>query len=188
MAVAGPPAFDPHNSCVASVVFTGPFVLPPLPAVPATFSHFAPLGTSLPACFGPGPFAPYVSEWGGHGAGCPAPPFVGAVAGAYCGPVIPPGFFATCSWIPVLNTVPTGLVIGFDGFAPGGFPGADGFVNLFASGEVPVFGPYPPSTSTIPPTGWSAPNPYPVPARVIAFPTDLVGAGFAGGDSNLIVC
>src|ERR1051325_538606 len=208
LVLAGPPAGDLHNSCVTPAGAMGPFTLPPLPTVPATMSHFMPLGTSLPACFalGPGmaPFAPYVSEWGGHGPGCPPPPFVGAITGAYCGPVIPPGGAATCSWVPVFNTVPTGLVLGFGAVGalpplfppppPPALPVTPGFVNLAVSGELPVFGPFPPSTSTLPPTGWTVFNPYvppflpPTPARVIAFPTDLVGPGFAGGDMNLITC
>jgi hypothetical protein len=181
---AHPPAPDPHNSCVSPVGQPGPFSLPVL--VRGTLSYLAPLGTSIPACMGPGPFGPYTSEWGSHAPACPPPPFVGAIPGAYCGPLVPPGGTGTCSWIPVLNTVPTQLIVGWDGYIPPGAPGLDGFVNVVTTGgaEVPVFGPFLPGA-------WTVPNPYPVPARVIGFPTDVgpfPPGTLAPGDLNLVIC
>ena len=188
-ALAHPPAVDPHNSCVVRG-HDGVFTVPTQSV--STLSYLWPMAGPEPTlkCQQyPPQFGPYTSEWGSHAAGCPPPPFVGVVAGVFCGPVVPPGGTGTCSWIPVQNTVPTGLIIGFDGFRAQGAPGFDGFVNLVTSGEIPVFGPFPSSTSTVPPKGWTAPNPYGVPARVMGFPTNIAFTGvLAPADSSLVIC
>lgn len=191
LASAHPPAFDPHNSCVVRYDHQG--TTTPLVLVQDTLSYLWPKGRSLPC---PDSFkyglGPTIAEWGSHAGACPPPPFEGAINGAYCGPVIPPWpATATCAWFPLLNSVPTGLIIGFDGFRPPapGVPGQDGFVNFMTSGEAPVYGPFPPSPTPINPIGWTVPNPYGVQARVIAFPTNTDMSGrLAPGDLNLIQC
>lgn len=189
---AHPPAADPQNSCV--VKYEHPGTVDVVPVV-GTLSYLAPLGTSLP-CPGATNWGPTLAEWGSHASPCPALPFVGPVAGAYCGPLVAPGGFATCALVSVVNTVPTGLIIGFDGFVPPGAPGQDGVVNFLSSGEVPVFGPFPPSLMPDPAiggstTGHTVPNPYPVSARVIAYPTDIgpyPPGTLAPTDLNLVKC
>lgn len=169
LAAGHPPVADPHNSCLQPFQRAGPKT-PPVRVVD-TLSYLAPLGSGLPCT------PADVAEWGSHAPPCPPPPFVGPIPGAYCGPVIPGGALITCTWVPVLNTVPTELVIGFDGL--GGGP--NGFVNLAGQGERPVWG-------THPPGAWTVVNPYGVPARVIAFPTNIGGPALAPGDLNDVFC
>ena len=190
---AHPPSVDSHNSCVVKVLNVT--TTSPLVPVLRTLSYLAPLGTSLP-CPGATPWGPTVAEWGSHASACTGGE--GAILGAYCGPVVPPGGFATCAWFPIADSVPTGLIIGFDGYLapfppPGkpGLPGMDGFVSFATAGELPVFGPFPASPTIGNPIGWTVPNPYPVPARVIAFPTDVgpYPPGALGtADVNLVQC
>lgn len=175
IAIAHPPAVDPHNSCLQRNAHEGKPTPPVL--VKQTLSYLAPLGTSLNCQ--PNDWI----EWGSHADRCPPLPFIGPVAGAYCGPGVPPMGTATCTWWPVQNSVPTELVIGFDGL--GGGP--NGFVNLVAQGERPAWG-------TFPPGAWQVFNPYPVGARVIAFPTNIalppdpLAGALAPGDLNDIIC
>lgn len=160
-ALAHPPAFDPHNSCV--VRDGKPAEDVPRVPVDGTLSYLELAGRSLPC---KRDF--HYSEFGSHAKDCPPPPTVGAIAGAYCGPLVLPGDTATCSWKPVLLRYPQeiyGFIIAFDRPA-GPLPTLyNGFIR-FSDGEVPVFGPFPPGA-------WTVPNPYPGEiARVIAFPTN----------------
>lgn len=172
--IAHPPAADPSNACVLAPRMYPQGLVPVL--VQGTLSYIAPLGTSLPC----GP--PAISEWGSHAPPCPAPPFVGAAPGEYCGPVVPPGGAVLCTWVPVLNTVPTRLYVGWD-LAP-----FDGFVNFF-TGETVIYGPM---TFNIPGvTGWFVANPYATSARAIAYPTNIgpyPPGAVAPGDQNLVIC
>lgn len=165
LAMGHPPAVDTHAGCLQP--FNRPAPAVPTVVVQQTLSYLDFLGTSL-ACP-----AAATAEWGSHSPPCPAPPFVGPIPGAFCGPLVPAGGFATCTWWPGLNTVPTELVIGFDPKPFGGVVVPPG----------PVFGSYPPGS-------WAAPNPYPTTARVIAFPTNIqVGTGvLAPGDWNNVGC
>lgn len=176
LASGHPPGADPHNSCLQPRDEAGPASPPVL--VQQTLSYLAPLGTSPLPC---GPAA--TAEFGSHAQQCPPPPWTGPVAGAYCGPMVGAGLTATCTWNLNVMTVPTRLVIGFDGLPAG----PNGFVSLVADGERPVFGPYGPGS-------WRVINPYGVPARVMAFPTNVAmppdpAAGvLAPGDSNWVTC
>jgi hypothetical protein len=186
---AHPPWTDLHNGCNVPAV-AGGGAPPPKDPVVGTLGYFAPLGSFPTPCP-----AGTVQEWGSHAAPCPThSTVVGPVPGAYCGPVIPVGGFAKCAWTPVLNTVPTGIVIGWDIYHGNGIP-PDGLQNYYVSTfptpapwrEPWVYGPYPPS-----PGVWAIPNPYPLPARVIAFPTQLtsntpIGA-LGSADVNLVTC
>jgi hypothetical protein len=177
---AHPPAADPHNGCVAYVQKPAPQPAPSTLVV-GTLGYFAPLRTSLPCAEttpnGRDPFGnPVTQEWGSHAASCRGV-VNAAVGGAYCGPFVPPGGVVTCSWSPVLNSVPTGLVIGFD-------LNRDGFQNLVPTNVEPwVYGPYTPFQPA-----WTVPNPYGGFAQAIAFPTQLSGATLAPGDLNLVAC
>jgi hypothetical protein len=184
VASAHPPAGDPHNGCVAYV--QKPAAAPaPNTLVVGTVSYFAALRASLPCGEGTpnsrDPFGnPATLEWGSHAASCKGV-VNAAVNGAYCGPLVPPGGAVTCSWTPVLNTVPTGLVIGWD-------VNRDGFQNLVPTNAEPwVYGPYPQFQPA-----WTVLNPYPAPAQAIAFPTQTAplfpGAALAPGDLNLVAC
>lgn len=183
-ASAHPPAGDPHNGCVVYVQKTAPQPVPTT-LVTGTLGYFAALRTSLPCGEGTpnyrDPFGNLVTqEWGSHAASCKGV-VNAAVPGAYCGPLVPPGGSVTCSWTPVLNSVPTGLVIGWD-------QNRDGFQNLVPTNAEPfVYGPY---TQFQP--AWVVANPYPVPAQAIAFPTQtnplFPGAALAPGDLNLVSC
>lgn len=174
LANAHPPAGDPHNSCLQRDAHQWEPTPPVL--VKQTLSYLAPLGTSLPCQ--PGDWI----EWGSHSPACPALPWVGPIAGAYCGPGVGPGLTATCTWWPVQNSVPTELVIGFDGRG-----GPNGRVNLITDGERPAYG-------TFPPGAWRVVNPYPVGARVIAYPTNIalppdpLAGVLAPNDLNDIIC
>lgn len=175
LAAGHPPAVDPHNSCMQPNHVAAPRTPPVL--VQQTLSYLAPLGTSLPCG------AAATAEFGSHAPGCPPPPWTGPMPGGYCGPMVAPGGTATCTWWPNVNTVKTELVIGFDGLPNG----PNGFVDLVTQGERPVWGSFPPG-------GWRVPNPYPVWARVIAFPTNIAlppdpsAGALAPGDSNYVVC
>lgn len=182
LASAHPPAADPQNSCLLDYGFPGG--PSPFPLVDQTLTYLAPIPTSLIACLAPPPPAPpgftpypssYVAEWGSHADPCPGAGVT--VRGAYCGPVVPPGGTATCTWQPDINTVPTMLTIGFDRTG-------DGRVDVLFNGETPVFGPFPPGP-------WKVPNPYPVPAQVIGYPTSMipfVPGTLAPSDANWVVC
>lgn len=172
LVAAHPPAADPHNSCLVDKGVSGPPTPPVL--VSGTHSYLAPAGTSLPC-------AP-TFEWGSHAKACAGGGgVVGPVPGAYCGPIVPAGGTATCTWTPVVNTVPTRLVIGFD-------VTFNGLVR-HVEGEKMVFGgPAPPG---FPPGSWTVPNPYGVAAPVIAFPTAIgpFPPGLtAPNDQNLVIC
>lgn len=180
---AHPPAADPHNGCLTKLQRPAPQPAPGAPVI-GTLSYFANPGTSLKCGQGTelfrDPFGnPVVGEWGSHAAPCPGVHV--AVSGAYCGPIVPPFGAVSCSWTPVLNTVPTGLVIGFD-------VNGDGLQNFAPTGAEPwVYGPY-----TQFPTAWTVQNPYGVPAQAIAFPTQtnplFPGAGLAPFDVNRVIC
>lgn len=124
---------------------------------------------------------PVVAEWASHAGGCALgtilPAIVeGPIPGAYCGPFVPPGGTATCTWTPIPNTVPTGLVMGFEG--------SGNWLIRLGDGEVPVFGPFLPGS-------WSVTSPTPCFAKVMAFPTNLLphpAAMDAPLDPNLIRC
>jgi hypothetical protein len=92
---------------------------------------------------------------------------------------VPPGGTATCTWAPVVNTIPTALTIGFDQLV---------FNGLIQFPEGPV-------TMPLPPGAWTVTNPGALPERVIAYPTNPVvwpgpaPAGFlAPGDLNNVIC
>lgn len=163
-AVGHPPAADPHAGCLQ---YWGPGPADPTVVVQQMLSYLDPVGTSL----GCNP-ATDIAEFGSHAPACPPPPFIGPIPGAFCGPVVPPGGVEDCTWWPGLMTVPTELVIGYD-------PKFTGFVPP----PGPVWGHYPPGS-------WSAPNPYPVSARIIAFPTNVqIGSGaLAPGDWHNVGC
>lgn len=163
-AFAHPPAADPHHSCVVHQYQKASDV-PKVP-VQSMLSYLAPVGTSLPC-----PLDIHIFEFGSHAGRCPvSPPTTGTTAGAYCGPLILPGETATCSWSPVNMAFPPetyGLIIGFErpsGALPLSF---NGLVRLTGEGEVPVYGPFRPSSVTVP-------NPYPTEvARVVAYVTNV---------------
>lgn len=183
LANAHPPLADPQNSCVLPIGGGAPPV--PTQLVIGTLSYFAPLGTSMPGCLAPPPapplppgLPPYAMEWGSHATPCPPPPFVGTLlgSGVFCGPMVPPFALGTCTWLPVLNTVPTGLVIGFD-------------VNLDGIISFPPAGPELYVSQPFPPGSWGLPNLYGVPARVMAYPTNLIPMGApAPLDINQVGC
>ena len=169
LAVGHPPGADPHAACVEPFPHKG--VPTPMVTVRLT-SYLDVLGASPLPCG-----AAATAEFGSHSPACPAPPFVGAIPGAYCGPVVGPGMMANCEWAPGVMTVPTELVIAFD---PQPYAG-------FVTPAAPAYGPYPPGP-------WSPPNPYGVPARVIAFPTnvalppDPAAGALPGGDWHWVGC
>lgn len=169
LALGHPAGFDPHNACLAPGAFPGPFT--PGPTVIGTWGYVDFVGT-LPC---PG----FTPPWGDDSAAaCLLPPFTGPIPGMYCGPLVLPFLSTTCSWAPLVNTVPTGLVIGFDEFP------YDGTVNLVTGGEGPAVGPFPPGA-------WTVVNTNALPARVIAYPTDLSTPGVpitAGADTNAVIC
>lgn len=109
-----------------------------------------------------------------HVSTAPPCPGIGAQPGEYCGPVIPPLGQATCTWFPVFNSVPTGLYAGFD-------VSGDGNV-LDPSGET-VEGPIPAF-----PGGAVLTNPFSAPARIIAYPTNLLNQLQFPADLNLVTC
>lgn len=164
LAVGHPPAADPHAGCLQNVGQPGP--AQPMAVVNGLFSYLAPLGVSL-ACP-----AVAASEWGSHAAACPPPGFVGPAGGVFCGPVIPAGGFATCSWALGANPVPVELVIGFE---PWPFPAG------VVAPPGPVYG-------TFPAGSWTVPNPFGVPARVMAFPTNMVNGQMFPGAWNWVGC
>ncbi len=161
LAVASSPASAAAFTCTAP---TAP-IQKPLPLVPVTptLTWLSPIGPCAP-----GPTLVSVAP------ACPAPPFVGPTPGEFCGPLIPPGGFAICMWLPGPAFNQKTLYAGFDA-------DLDGHILIAPSGETPVFGPLAPGIS------WMIPNTYPVPARVIAYPTSLTGAPLLG-DVNLVMC
>lgn len=80
-------------------------VVPPLALVPGLVVAHPPVADPHHACTAAGGTlgctAP-ASTWGSHAAACAPPPFVGPAAGVFCGPVVPPGGTATCTWAPCL--------------------------------------------------------------------------------------
>ena len=159
-ASAHPPAADPHNSCTGNPFFLGPPV-PTFP-IPMVNSYLGPSPASLP-CAGP-------AEVGSHEGPCPPLPFVGVAGNKFCGPLVPAGGAATCTWAPVIpgTQAIVQLVVGFDG-------NLDGLVTVVPP---PIGGPLEfPVSGPIPPGSWTIPNPLPVKARVIAYPTDVALGG-----------
>ena len=95
-----------------------------------------------------------------------------AMSGAYCGMAVPPHGSTTCEWFPYpypLLTPTSFLTVGFDVYRPVlvGPPMADGNVASI-QGEW-VFDPIPSYSPTV------FTNPHPYPARIIAYPTAVVG-------------
>jgi hypothetical protein len=164
---AHPPAIDPQNSCTAP-----PFLdVPGGGGVPVggTLSYLGPAtGAPLSCPFGS-------SEWGSHAATCPVVPIVGTVPGAFCGPLVPPGGVAVCSFSRYSNTVWTYLYAGWD------LPPYDGRINKLVSGESPVYGSILDNSVAV------IPNLSAVSARIIAYPTAVFGV-IAPGDINLVLC
>lgn len=173
----GAPLTDNQNSCTGLVATAVPFTLVPV-LVKGTISYVGNRGLDPPApmfqC--PANLFGFPSWWGSKAAACPVA--VGAIAGAYCGPSIPAAGIATCMIKLGLNTVPTALTIGFD-------VGGDQKITLTGL-ELNVAAPLIP----VGPIGqWTVANPYPVAARVIAYPTDsLPGGALPPGDSNMVTC
>lgn len=164
---AHPAAGDVHNACFEWV--QGPVPLPVFPPTPmvvgGTESYVDYWGSSLnPGC---------QWEWGSHAGVCPPPPWIVTVAGAFCGPLVAPGQSASCM-LDVISPagVPyTGLVIGFDVFP------FDGQITHGVDG--PVFG----GNLTV-----HQANPHPLPARVIAFPSNTYLTNVDPGALHSVSC
>lgn len=172
------PSRDNQHACLhEGTPVVGAFRAPS--RVEGTMSYLAPLGSSQPC----GAFA--TAEWGSHARICHDAPQTYATQGAYCGPVVPPMGTATCTWSPVETSVPTGLVIGFDGVS-GVLPVFNGFIQS-SKGEGPVYGPFPGGS-------WRVANPYSLPGRVVAYPTntalppDAAAGVLAVADVSNVVC
>lgn len=173
---AHPPAADLQQACLVPGGFGGNLVV--ATTVKGTLSYLSPAGASIPGC------APFIAEWGSHAPPCPPAPFIGPIAGAFCGPMVLPGGVVECTWTPIVNTVPTKLVVGLD------VPKHNGMINVLTPGEMNVYGPYNPSA--IVGTAVVA-NPLNVPVRAIAYPTTDSGLLFppmtlAPGDINQVDC
>lgn len=168
---AHPPAADASKACVVGHNEPGPGAVP-LPLVDQLLSYLWLFPTAIsPLCL---PLF-FDAGWASHAPACPLPPFEGPFIGNYCGPVVLPGGSTVCTWTPDINTLPTRLIVGFD-------TNADGLITDPA--ETPVLGPFDPGS-------WTVPNPFALPARVIAYPTNVgphpPGATSAG-DANFVLC
>jgi len=112
--------------------------------------------------------------WASHADACPALPFEGPVAGAYCGPLVAAGATATCTWAPApASTTPTVMLFGLDWDMDGYF--ADAIL------ENPVFGP-------VGPGAWTVTNIWGDDTRLIAFPTVAAGSTVDPLATTLVTC
>lgn len=171
---------DPHHACFdfGTMDFASPGTLTPSYVVGGTESYHAQMNLPSLGCSLQG-----LAEWGSHAGVCPPPIFNNVmIQGALCSDVVAnPSQSVTCEW--EIDTIDSlyatlGLVVGFDRFP---------YTGLIDVLDGPVFGGpggvLPGDQASI-----TMANPHPVPARVIAFPTNMESDDLDPGAIHKVEC